>query len=268
MPQITKIISAFLITFIAGSVYAEEALTPIPKIANEWSFSVTPYVWAPGIKSTLSYNDRYLKSADVSADNIISNLKTGGMIAGEAHYGNWGVMVDLVSATLQNAGAPTLTPQPGYQIHAADKVTLQQTILSAAATYNLFNDKNSNVDGLLGVRWISMTSTLNFTIDGTPLGISDAKSMSTADPIVGFKGRYRIADSSWYIPYYADIGSGGGTTNVTWQAMLGIGKTFEKWIDVSLAYRSLYYDMSSSKSNGLLQKTTFQGPQLAVTFNF
>jgi hypothetical protein len=94
--------------------------------------------------------------------------------------------------------------------------------------------------------------------------------MSTADPIVGFKGRYRIVDSTWYVPFYADIGSGGGTTNVTWQAMLGIGKTIEKWVDIALVYRGLYYDMDSSKTNGqgLLQKTTFQGPQLSATFKF
>ncbi|MBU3624358.1 hypothetical protein [Polynucleobacter sp. AP-Latsch-80-C2] len=52
---------------------------------------------------------------------------------------------------------------------------------------------------------------------------------------------------------------------LTWQGMIGVGKTFDKWIDVSLAYRALYYGMSS---NGLLQKTTMKGPQLAASFNF
>lgn len=126
------------------------------------------------------------------------------------------------------------------------------------------------MDGLLGVRWIGVTASLNLVVDGTSTALSDSKAMSTVDPIVGFKGRYRIADSTWYVPFYADIGSGGGTTNLTWQAMVGIGKTIEKWIDVSLIYRGLYYDMDSSKTNGqgLLQKTTFQGPQLSATFRF
>jgi hypothetical protein len=64
---------------------------------------------------------------------------------------------------------------------------------------------------------------------------------------------------------YADIGSGGGTTNLTWQAMLGVGKTFNQLVDVSLTYRALYYDM---KDGGVLQKTTMQGAQLAVSLNF
>jgi hypothetical protein len=37
---------------------------------------------------------------------------------------------------------------------------------------------------------------------------------------------------------------------MTWQAMLGIGKTIDKGIDISLIYRGLYYDINSSKGSG------------------
>lgn len=269
-----KILTAFLsvlaITSTMSVARANEGLSPIPKIANEWTFDVTPYVWAPTISSTLNYKGKYLNTADVSMNDIISNLKSGGMIAGEAHYGSWGIMADLVSATLQKSGTAPVTPAPGYNFKVAYKPTLQQTMLTGAATYNFVNNQNATVDGLLGVRWISMTATLNLSLDGTNYSLSDSKTVSTVDPVAGFKGRYRLADSTWYVPFYADIGSGGGTTNLTWQALLGVGKTIEKWVDVSLVYRGLYYDMSSSKTNGagLLQKTTFQGPQLSATFHF
>ena len=269
-----KILVAFLsatVTMTSVSLaHADEALTPIPKISNEWTVDVTPYVWLPSISSTLNYKGQYLSTADVNMSNIISNLKSGGMISGEAHYGSWGMMADLVSSTLQKTGTTSVTPAPGYNFKLAMKPTVQQTLLTGAATYNLVNNQDTSVDGLLGVRWISMTATLNLALDGTNYSLSDSKTVSTVDPIAGFKGRYRIAGSTWYIPFYADIGGGGGTTNLTWQAMAGVGKTIEKWVDVSLVYRGLYYDMSSSKTNGagLLQKTTFQGPQLSATFHF
>lgn len=255
----------------ANFAYAADDLNPIRKVSDTWSFEVTPYLWAPSISSTLNYKGQYVKTADVSANNIISNLKTGAMLAGEVHYGNWGVMADVVSATLQKTSNSSVTPQAPYTYQIATKATLQQTILTGAATYNLLNNQDVRMDGLLGVRWIGLTASLNLAVDGISAAINgDSKTMSTADPIVGLKGRYRIAKSSWYVPYYADIGGGGGTTNVTWQAMLGIGKTIDKGIDISLIYRGLYYDMNSSKTNGqgLLQKTTFQGPQLSATFNF
>jgi hypothetical protein len=88
-------------------------------------------------------------------------------------------------------------------------------------------------------------------LEGTSLSKTISKTTSTADPIIGAKGRYRIAESSWYIPAYADIGSGGGTTNLTWQVAAGVGKTFNSLIDASLTYRALYYDM---KSGGVYKK--------------
>ena len=271
MVNLFKIVIAGCIALTISTAQAQTENSPIRKVSDTWSFEVTPYLWAPSIGSTLNYKGKYITTADVSTNNIISNLKTGAMLAGEVHYGNWGVMADVVSATLQKTSNSSVTPQAPYTYQIATKATLQQTILTGAATYNLLNNDDIRMDGLLGVRWIGVTASLNLAVDGISAAINgDSKTMSTADPIVGFKGRYRIANSSWYVPYYADIGSGGGTTNVTWQAMLGIGKTIDKGIDVSLIYRSLYYDMSSSKTNGqgLLQKTTFQGPQLSATFNF
>lgn len=262
-------VSAILTT--ASIAHAEQGLSPLPKISEEWRFEVTPYIWGSGVSSTLFYNDRYLNTAKLSTSNVLGDLKSGGMIAAEAHYGNWGIMGDLVSATLQTTGSNTvIVPKGEYAgaaIRAADKVTLQQNIITGAVTYTALNNQNIYVDGLLGARGIMATATISLDLSASGLSGSavDSKSVSTLDPIVGFKGRYRIADSTWYIPFYADIGGGGGTTNMTWQGVLGVGKTFEKWVDVSLAYRTLYYDM---KGDGLLQKTTFKGPQLAATFKF
>ena len=244
MARISKILCFSLALLSPVMAYAEESLSPIPQVSQEWRFDVTPYLWSPGINSSLFFDGKYSNTSKFSSSDVLSNLKSGGMISAEAHYGRWGVMGDLVSATLQETGNV--------------KTTLQQNILTGAATYTILNNKDAYVDGLLGVRSIAATATITGTSGGSG-------SVSTIDPIAGLKGRYRVADSTWYVPFYADIGGGGGTTNVTWQTILGVGKTIEKWVDVSLSYRYLYYDMEGS---GLLQKTTFKGPQLAATFNF
>ncbi|QWD64686.1 hypothetical protein [Polynucleobacter sp. MWH-UH2A] len=261
LPKIIIFIAIGVATNLAQAQSAGEA-SPIPKIAENWRIEVTPYLWGAGIKGTVNLNNSLAKSADMSTSNVLSDLKSGGMIAAEAHYGNWGIMGDLVSATLQNSGS---IPVHGGQATIADKITLQQTILTGAATYTLVNNKDAYLDGLVGVRAIDITATLNGNLDGTSSSRIISSKTSTVDPIIGAKGRYRIADSSWYIPAYADIGSGGGTTNLTWQVAAGVGKTFNNLIDASLTYRALYYDM---KSGAVLQKTTMLGPQLSVTFKF
>ena len=266
MKLFTKILCVLPIALATSLTLAQGSTdtSPIPKVSDEWRFEVTPYLWGTGIRGTANLNNSLAKSADMSTSNVLSNLKSGAMIAAEAHKGKWGIMGDLVSATLQNSGSvPVLTPDGRATI--GDKVTVQQTILTGAFSYTLANTKDAYVDALLGVRAIDVTATLGLTVEGTAIKRSISKKTSTVDPIIGAKGRYRIADSTWYIPFYGDIGSGGGTTNLTWQAMAGIGKTFNKVVDASLSYRALYYDM---KDGGVLQKTTMLGPQAAVTFKF
>lgn len=258
------LLSASAIFATTSPVQASDNQSPIPTVDNSWRFEVTPYLWGVGIQGTVNLNNELAKSADMSTSNVLSNLKSGGMIAAEAHKGNWGIMGDFISATLQNSGSVPVQTEYGPAT-IGDKVTVQQTILTGAFTYTLANTKDAYVDALLGVRAIDITATLALNVDGFPLQRSISKKTSTVDPIIGAKGRYRIADSSWYIPFYGDIGSGGGTTNVTWQAMAGIGKTFNKVVDASLTYRAMYYDM---KDGGVLAKTTMLGPQVAVTFKF
>ena len=270
---LASILSASVILTTASFAHADQGLSPLPKITDEWRFEVTPYLWGAGVTSSLFYNDRYLNTAKLSTSNVLGDLKSGGMITAEAHYGKWGIFGDLVSATLQTTSNSNVTVKPPalggavVPVNVADKVTLQQNMITGAATYTVLSNQNVYLDGLLGARGIMATATVSADLSafGYSRGFVDSKSISTLDPIVGFKGRYRIADSTWYIPFYADIGGGGGTTNMTWQGILGVGKTFEKWVDVSLAYRTMYYDM---KGDGLLQKTTFKGPQIAATFKF
>jgi len=256
MKNISSLIFLLTASFVSvGLTHAAEDVSPIPTISEAWRFEVTPYVWAPGIRGTLGLDSGLAKSASFNSSDVVSNLKSGGMISAEAHKGNWGVIGDVVSATLQKTG---VIPNTGNTV--GDKITLQQTILTGMASYTVANTKDVYLDALLGARAIYATATLNVNRVGTA-----SKTTSTVDPIVGAKGRYRIADSTWYVPFYGDIGSGGGTTNLTWQAMAGVGKTFGKLIDASLTYRALYYDM---KEGGVLQKTTMLGPQVAVTFKF
>jgi hypothetical protein len=82
------------------------------------------------------------------------------------------------------------------------------------------------------------------------------------DAIIGVRGKARLGESGWFVPYYLDAGT--GSSALTWQGMAGIGHTF-KWGDVLLAYRHLYYDQKGDK---LIQDIRFSGPALGATFRF
>ncbi|MBU3638750.1 hypothetical protein [Polynucleobacter sp. AP-RePozz3-80-G7] len=258
-------------------VFAQQ--NPMPDVSGGWRFNVTPYIWAVGVNGTVNTNDGISKSTNLSPSGVISDLKGGIMIASEAHKGDWGLGLDLLNANLgsQPGKTATGTLPNGIAVNAdlSTKANLKDTAITAAGMYTLLNNQSLYMDGLIGARYISTTVTINAnlnltgTLNGQYVGGKNivrnpSMTTNTTDPIIGLKGRYRIADSAWYVPYYADIGSGGGTTNLTWQAMLGVGRAYS-WGDLTLGYRVLYYDMNST---GSLQKITFQGVNLGATFHF
>ena len=259
MIKFQKIALLIIAVFSASLAYAEPEVNPIPKVSDEWRFSITPYVWAPGMNSTMSFRNTEIAHADMSGSNVLSKVSAAATISAEAHKGNWGVMGDLVYSQMNNQGAKVFD-----HVDLGSSVNLKNTIFTGAVTYTMANTPDVYLDGLLGVRSISTTANLNVRVTGYPLNASVTNTTSTVDPVIGLKGRFRLADSSWYIPLYADVGSGGGTTNVTWQAMTGIAKGFS-WGDITLAYRALYYDM---KAGATLQKATMSGLALGATFNF
>ena len=257
-----KIFAATLLAISLGPACAQSDPNPIPQISNEWRSSITPYVWAPGLMATVNNNNGPASTSDFSMGQVLSNLKSGIMGASEIHKGNWGIMTDMFFATLQNKGAFNATDSTG-SARIADKLTLQATVLTGSALYTVVGTKDLNMDVLLGVRAAFATASIN--LNDRAESVNAATTFNTIAPIAGFKGRYRLAESTWYVPFYADAGSGGGTTSLTWQAMLGVGKAITNSIDASLVYRALYADLHG---HGSVMKANLKGPQLNVTFSF
>lgn len=259
-----SLFTAGAIFALLSSAYADEVITPIPQISDEWRFSVSPYGWLPQVNTTVNNGGPGSTNADISMNNVLSNLKSGVMIAGEAHYGKWGVMTDFASATLQKTGGFNFKGDPQYRV--GDKATLQATLFNFVGTYNVLSNQDAYVDALLGVRWISLTSTVDLYSGPDKLSASSATPATYG--IVGVNSRYRIMGSNWFVPIYADAGTGGGPNHTTWQASTGVGVALSKMVDVSLTYRAVGFIIPNGNSDATLLKGIFHGPQLMATFNF
>jgi len=251
-----------------------QTINPMPKVNDDWRFSGTISGWAPASWATVS-TDRISKSVDSS---ISDNIKSAGgmaMLTAEAHKGNWGLMGDLVYWQMlgdSNKVAPILNGAGSIDVGANSKAT--QTMLTIAATYTAYNSPSLYLDGLAGARYISSTSTLAATgnisvnaggnVTNTTVSRYPSRVDQTTDPVIGFKGRARISDTSWFVPFYADAGKGPGSNNTTWQALVGVGNAYS-WGDVTLAYRAMYFDLESHIGT---TKFLNAGPQLSATINF
>mgnify|MGYP003605683630 FL=1 len=243
-------------------VRAEGQPNPIPTVAeNQWRGSVTPYMWLMNVSGAVARNGDTLGSVHLDTNSLLSNLNVAAMIEGEVHRGNWGLWGDLVYSQLSNQSSRLSVGQTTLNT----TTTLTTGIYDIAATYTLHASPGAYVDGLVGARILTQDTTVNLSTVGLlPNGVNRNSSTTITNAIVGVKGRVQISDSTWFVPFYLDVGAGSAQTNVTSQAMLGIGKAYS-WGDVSLAVKNVYYQLSQNKQTADLN---IFGAALAVTFRF
>ena len=84
---------------------------------------------------------------------------------------------------------------------------------------------------------------------------------SVWDGVIGVRGSVDL-NENWFLPYHADVGA--GQSDLTWQAMGGVGYRFG-WGELILAYRYLEWDLMSDRR---LDTISFSGPGLAAKFYF
>ena len=142
--------------------------------------------------------------------------------------------------------------------------------MTLGGEYAAIADPGASVDLVAGARLISVKQTLlwNFSVD-LPSGTGPARSGNTEvkadqwDGIVGVKGRLNFgANREWFVPYYLDVGT--GESELTWQAIGGIGYAF-KWGQLIAAWRYLDYKF---KSGSAIESLNFSGPAIGVAFNW
>ena len=140
-------------------------------------------------------------------------------------------------------------------------------ITTLGAGYNVVDNERATLDLIGGARYLSLDvdAKLNLSRGGVLLQTSRQKKTSESDHvwdgIMGIKGRINLNDK-WYMPYYADVGT--GDSDLTWQALSGVGYTF-KWGDVLLVYRYLDYNFDS---DFMLDDMNVSGPALGAKFYF
>ncbi len=115
----------------------------------------------------------------------------------------------------------------------------------------------SRLDILGGARYLYLKADLGLD----PLDLRTSDPGSNWDAIIGARGDVDLAEK-WHLFGYLDIGT--GESDLTWQAMAGIGYKF-KWIHLNAAYRYLEWDFDD---NAALDDLNISGPGLGIKFVF
>lgn len=244
---------------ILAAEVQEKPPIPIPQVSDKVSYSLTPYFWLLNIDGQMAYRDRSVVDQNISSGQLLSTFQYGAMLEGEVHKGNWGFAANLLYSSVQKTAI-----RLRGQVDLGSTTTAQLGIYNLAATYTIHNTKQAYVDAMAGVRIFSNNATVDVNVQGTPLGTTLKSNVTITNPIVGVKGRYRLGESDYFVPFYLDVGGGVDGTQLTSQGILGIGKAYS-WGDLMLVFNDVYYQ---TKNGDKTSNLNFYGAAAGVTFKF
>ena len=250
--------------------------------SDQWTFSITPYLWLPNVNGTLKYSipPGAGGSPEVEAgpNDYLQNLQAVIMLSGEVRKDRWSVFTDVIYLAFSDEESSVKSVNFGgnlvsSSLNLATSSSLRGTAWTLGAGYAVQTGQPVKLDVFGGLRYFSLQASTSWQLDAIvslPSNTSQtfprtggiSAGADLWDGIIGVRGRVPLGISDWSIPYYLDIGA--GSSQLTWQGMIGIAYTF-KWGDVTLAYRNLYYDQKDDK---LVQNLRFDGPALGATFRF
>ncbi|WP_143707346.1 hypothetical protein [Uliginosibacterium sp. TH139] len=252
--------------------------------AEDWQYSVQPYLWLPTINTTFRFSAPAGGSApesEVGPNDWLSNLQMLVMLNGEARKGDWSIISDVVY--LSFAGEKSHVKSIDFNadgahnrysssLDAGSNTTFKGLEWTLAGSKVVARNRADTFEVLGGVRYFGLKATadwaLNASVSG-PAGTSSfpangsiSERVDLWNAIAGVRGDIQLGAGNWHVPYYLDFGVGPDAQS--WQAMLGLGYRF-KWGSANFAYRHIAYDQPSDK---LVQNLSFSGPAFGASFKF
>jgi hypothetical protein len=247
----------------------------LARAADGWQFDAVIYGYMPAIGGTTKFPPGTGGGVEIDADAILENLKFAFMGSFDASKGQFGVTADVVYADLGTTRSGTRELSfGGVQIpaDASAKVDfdLSGWCWTVVGTYAAVNNPRATLQTVAGARFLDIDQHLAWEVSGNVASIplngregSVGSGVRNWDGVVGVRGRFTFgSDGHWFIPYYADLGT--GDSDFTWQAVAGLGYAFG-WGDVLAAVRHIDYQM---KPGNDIQRLTFSGPAVGVAFHW
>lgn len=246
----------------AGNVLAADMVSPVAPAAEQittesgWTFAAAPYFWAAGLSGNVASFGLPPVHVDADFADIFDHLKFGAMAIGEARYGPYSIVSDVMYVKLSgSAGTPR-------GILATSAEVSSETFMGLiGAGYSIVDNASARLDVVGGVRIWSASTDISFS-GGILDGVSRSDSATWADAVAGLRGNYSIT-SNVYLTGWGLVGAGGA--DVDWDIAGAIGYRFNDRISAVAGYRAMGVDYSS---DDYVFDVVQQGPILGMVFRF
>jgi hypothetical protein len=192
--------------------------------AQEWQWSVTPYMWASEVGVDASINDHEVLEREADLADVLDSLDFMVQVHFEGQKGRHGLLLDLIYNDLgdDDRRFPLNESNGGEVVVKGD---LEMTILEAGGIFNPRGD-GGGFAFLYGARVIDLDEELDARYelgDGSTPGRRYSASTTLLDGMVGARYVGQLSER-WSFHLRADASAGG--SELTWNAWTGVGYAF------------------------------------------
>lgn len=232
--------------------------------AAEWQHAITPYLWGSGMSGTTAVGTPVgplEANVDVGFDDILRNLKMGGMFSYRGERGPWVVMTDAIYMKL---GADRQTG--GGLLTVDARAEVEQIALEADVGYRI----SDAVVAFVGLRYNDIDTDLRVVRSGPGAGNTRVagETASWVDPVVGVSAKFPLAER-WALGLRGDVGGFGVGSDLAWQAMVSVHWKASNGVEVVGGWRYLDVDYEDGRDANLFRyDVATSGPGVGVTFRF
>ena len=250
--------------------------------SDKWQFSIKPYAWFPTIEADLKFiapnGNSGSPTISVDPDDYFENLDLAAIMTIDVRKEKWSFTADFVYMDLKTSGGKVksidfLGSHVSTELDIGSDIELQSFISTFGAGYQIIDNHWLKMDMIAGVRYMWMESQVDWRLSGTVSGPGPGQSFASSgnltedveiwNGIGGIRGTILLGESNWFIPFYADVGT--GDTDLTWQVFTALGYSLSNRIDAMLGFRHLVFE---EDGNQVMQELRLSGPLIGAIFRF
>ena len=238
------------------------ALATAPAVADDWTYSIEPYVLAASIAGDVSMGRVTGAEIDVDFSTILDSLDMAAMIRFEAHSGNgWGFAIDYGFMELSD----DIFGERGGVVDARVRQGTLEGLLIRQS-----RNEASGLEYFAGFRW--WDNDIDIAIDPAilPGTIENNVDASWIDLIVGARWTRDISDR-WQMQLRGDLGGFGIESDFTSALSASFLYQFSPRFSLDLQYSALWVDYEEGKSGQpgyFAYDTVTHGPIVGLKISF
>lgn len=236
---------------------------------GDWRFTLAPYAWAAGINGDVGLFGRDPVGVDVPFSDILENLDVAAMGVAEAHNGTWGVFADLdyVSIDAEKFITRVVGGDPPISARVDASADVQELMATLMGQWRVLDEGNITLDLLGGVRYWNVDTglTLKLAANGVKVkSLSGSDGAAWIDPMIGAK-LFVDTGTPFYVTGWGMAGGFGVGSELSWDAMGGLGYRWTDHVSTVLGYRAVGVDY---EEDGFVYDVIQSGAVLGAVISF